>query len=185
MSHDKYVNTQCSQFEYHKMNVYYFDSMSTRIREFTTVKSVEFYPSAKFILDPSLIPQKQSQNDKSTCSEGTSPNASVGLSGMVESMKKMPVDRGIIQMKTFIDCHRDRFNKSQYQALFDVANMKPVDFLLIQGPRKYTFFSSYLLFYSWYRKDPYHQGHNIDAEPLPPEQQQKDTCLRSFKRSHR
>ena len=56
MSHDKYVNTQCSQFEYHKMNVYYFDSMSTRIREFTTVKSVEFYPSAKFILDPSLIP---------------------------------------------------------------------------------------------------------------------------------
>lgn len=40
------------------MFVYYFDSMSTRIREFRTVKSAEFYPTAKYILDPSLIPKR-------------------------------------------------------------------------------------------------------------------------------
>jgi hypothetical protein len=40
------------------MNVYFFDSMSTRIREFMTVKSAEFYPSAKYILDPGLIPKR-------------------------------------------------------------------------------------------------------------------------------
>jgi len=40
------------------MHVYYFDSMSTRIREFRTVKSAEFYPNAQFILNPALIPKR-------------------------------------------------------------------------------------------------------------------------------
>jgi len=31
--------------------------MSTRVREFRTVKSAEFYPNAQFILDPALIPK--------------------------------------------------------------------------------------------------------------------------------
>ena len=46
ISHDKYVNLNCSEFDYYEMHVYYFDSMSTRIREFRTVKSAEFYPTA-------------------------------------------------------------------------------------------------------------------------------------------
>jgi len=37
--------------------VYFFDSMSTRIREFRTIKSAEFYSCSHFIFDPSLIPR--------------------------------------------------------------------------------------------------------------------------------
>ena len=40
------------------MYIYFFDSMSTRIREFRTIKSAEFYPTAKYILDPTLIPKR-------------------------------------------------------------------------------------------------------------------------------
>jgi hypothetical protein len=40
------------------MFVYYFDSMSTRIREFRTIKSAEFFPCSKYILDPSCIPKR-------------------------------------------------------------------------------------------------------------------------------
>lgn len=32
--------------------------MSTRIREFRTIKSAEFFPCAKYILDPRNIPKK-------------------------------------------------------------------------------------------------------------------------------
>lgn len=59
--HDKYVNLNCSEFDYYEMYVYYFDSMSTRIREFRTVKSAEFYPAAQFILNPALIPKREPQ----------------------------------------------------------------------------------------------------------------------------
>lgn len=59
ISHDKYVNLNCSEFNYHPMFVYYFDSMSTRIREFRTIRSAEFYPTAKYILNPQLIPKRQ------------------------------------------------------------------------------------------------------------------------------
>lgn len=45
ISHEKYININCSEYDFHQMYVYYFDSMSTRIREFRTVKSVEFYPN--------------------------------------------------------------------------------------------------------------------------------------------
>jgi hypothetical protein len=58
ISHDKFINSNCSEFEYHDMYIYFFDSMSTRIREFRTIKSAEFYPTAKYILDPSLIPKR-------------------------------------------------------------------------------------------------------------------------------
>ena len=58
LSHEKYVSFNCSQFEYHEMYVYYFDYMSTRIREFRTVKSAEFYPNSQYILDPRLIPSR-------------------------------------------------------------------------------------------------------------------------------
>ena len=39
--------------------VYFFDSMSTRIREFRTIKSAEFYNFSHFIFDPSLLPKFQ------------------------------------------------------------------------------------------------------------------------------
>lgn len=45
-SHDQYIKANCSEYDYHQMHVYFFDSMSTRIREFRTVKSVEFYPNS-------------------------------------------------------------------------------------------------------------------------------------------
>lgn len=44
------------------MFIYFFDSMSTRIREFRTIKSAEFFPCAKYILNPSLIPKKQDED---------------------------------------------------------------------------------------------------------------------------
>jgi len=46
------------------MNVYYFDSMSTRIREFRTIKSAEFYPASRYILDPASIPKRESTVDE-------------------------------------------------------------------------------------------------------------------------
>jgi len=58
ISHDQYVNLNCSEFEYHVMYIYFFDSMSTRIREFRTIKSAEFYPTAMYILDPTRIPRR-------------------------------------------------------------------------------------------------------------------------------
>ena len=44
------------------MHIYYFDSMSTRIREFRTIKSAEFYPASKYILNPALIPKRDSDD---------------------------------------------------------------------------------------------------------------------------
>ena len=44
--------------------IYFFDSMSTRIREFRTIKSAEFYPCSKYILDPSLIPRRAIEQDE-------------------------------------------------------------------------------------------------------------------------
>ena len=66
ISHDKYLSLNLSDFDFHNIYVYYFDSMSTRVREFRTVKSAEFYPNAKFILDPSLIP-KHDKNENLEC----------------------------------------------------------------------------------------------------------------------
>lgn len=40
-------------------------------------------------------------------------------------------------MKDFVDAHSGKFNESQVKAMCDVSNMNEVDFLLIQGPRKY------------------------------------------------
>jgi hypothetical protein len=58
VSHDPYIKANCSEYDYHQMYVYFFDSMSTRIREFRTVKSVEFYPNSQYILDPASIPKR-------------------------------------------------------------------------------------------------------------------------------
>lgn len=123
MSHDTYVNMNCSEFENHKMFVYYFDSMSTRIREFRTIKSAEFFPCAKYILNPALIPKHDQPEieDQSMTPEDL-------------PRKKIPTCRAPQDMARFVNGHQDRFNQSQHKALLDVANMNPVDFLLIQGP---------------------------------------------------
>ena len=105
------------------MYVYYFDSMSTRIREFRTVKSAEFYPASQFILNPQLIPKRE-------------PEVPKGGSLLANAMRP-PTDRLPGVMKHFVKTHSLKFNSSQNQALNDVATMKPVDFMLIQGPRKY------------------------------------------------
>jgi len=58
ISNEDFTSANMSVFKFHRMYVYYFDSMSTRIREFRTVKSAEFYPNSQFILNPSLIPKR-------------------------------------------------------------------------------------------------------------------------------
>ena len=58
-----YLAINCSNYNYHEMHVYFFDSMSTRIREFRTVKSAEFYPNANYLLDPSTIPPRKDESE--------------------------------------------------------------------------------------------------------------------------
>lgn len=70
------------------MFVYFFDSMSTRIREFRTVKSAEFYPNAMYLLDPSTIPQR--------IADGTP--------------EKFNRDKN--EMSKFIEEHSTKFNES-------------------------------------------------------------------------
>ena len=65
------------------MFVYYFDSMSTRIREFRTIKSAEFFPCSKYILDPSCIPSRQKTE-------------------MEESKAKLPTSNIPLTMETFV-----------------------------------------------------------------------------------
>ena len=92
VSNDKYVNLNCSEYSNHKMFVYYFDSMSTRIREFRTIKSAEFFPCSQYILDPASIPKRNRE----------------------ESKAKVPSSRIPQQMETFVQTHQDKFNQSQY-----------------------------------------------------------------------
>lgn len=52
LSNKDYINQKCCSVSYHTMYVYFFDSMSTRLREFRTIKCLEFYRHAKYILNP-------------------------------------------------------------------------------------------------------------------------------------
>jgi len=62
------------------MHVYFFDSLSTRIREFKTIKSAEFYPTSKFIFDPSLIPKMHSPDQEMADEQGGSSKQPSGVS---------------------------------------------------------------------------------------------------------
>jgi hypothetical protein len=53
--HEDYVCLNVKEYEHLKVHVYFFDSLMTTIREFRTIKSCEFFPTASLILDPSLI----------------------------------------------------------------------------------------------------------------------------------
>jgi len=121
------------------MNIYYFDSMSTRIREFRTIKSAEFYPASRFILDPASIPKREStideemedvrfsdENPKPASDKedgamddeeklkneqtGTTPKPKEDVEKKVVS--RHPVDRFQFEMHSFVKNHKDKYNSS-------------------------------------------------------------------------
>lgn len=53
--HEEYACTKIRQLDMCKYHIYYFDSLSTTIREFRTIKSAEFFKTADIILNPTLI----------------------------------------------------------------------------------------------------------------------------------
>ena len=61
--HDDYVCMNVRQLDLLKVHVYFFDSMATTFREFRTIKSCEFFPTADIILDPTLINQIADTSD--------------------------------------------------------------------------------------------------------------------------
>lgn len=79
-SHENYIKVNCSDYGYHEMHVYFFDSMSTRIREFRTAKSVEFFPNAEYILDPSIIPIRGKEDEKVSADGSASTTIKVPVS---------------------------------------------------------------------------------------------------------
>lgn len=81
------------------MHIYFFDSMSTRIREFRTIKSAEFYPTAEYILNPKKISEKDSDQ--------SSDNSAENVQNTLLSNK----------MQGFIEEHSKKFNASQKSAL--------------------------------------------------------------------
>jgi hypothetical protein len=103
--HKDYALINIGGPDLHKMHVYYFDSLVTSVREFKTIKSCEFFPTADIILQPSLLNELQ-------CQEVMAP----------ERLKPM---------QEFIHRQRDHFNESQLEALDYVTKMKKEDFLLI------------------------------------------------------
>lgn len=87
------------------MHCYYFDSLSTSVREFKTIKRSEFFPGIDRILNPDKLTQ-------------TGFAAIEGPSGTPE-------------MQTFLQTHSQVFNKSQLNALNKVTQMKSIDLMLI------------------------------------------------------
>lgn len=49
---EEFICLNVRQLDFLKVNVYFFDSLSTTIREFRTIKSCEFFPTANIILNP-------------------------------------------------------------------------------------------------------------------------------------
>lgn len=84
----------CSSYEYFPIHIYFFDSMSTRIREFRTIKSAEFYPTAEYILNPSMITKNKQEHESEN------------------SADKVKSTLLANQMKGFIEAHSKKFNSS-------------------------------------------------------------------------
>lgn len=53
--HDNYLTLHVRKQSHFKVHVYFFDSLSTTVREFRTIKSCEFFPTADLILNPEII----------------------------------------------------------------------------------------------------------------------------------
>lgn len=96
--------------EQSKLHCYYFDSLTTIVREFLTIKKIEFSLLHEIILNPTkALSQIESSNDQ--------------------------FDRdGRQDMLSFIKRNAHTFNSSQKEALEKVAGMHKKDLLLIQGP---------------------------------------------------
>jgi hypothetical protein len=92
-----YIGVNCGKFDFFLMHIYYFDSMSTKIREFRTVKSAEFYPASKYLLDPHLIPKKSDPDPIEEKTEGKKPPVSI---------------KGDFRMSKFIKDNNSKFNES-------------------------------------------------------------------------
>lgn len=102
--HEEFLTFHVRKQSHFKVHVYFFDSLSTTVREFRTIKCSEFFPTINLILRPYDINEinQDFQNNE------TSQN-----------------------MLKYIDKHKKAFNGSQLEALTHVAKMKSVDFLLI------------------------------------------------------
>jgi len=59
-SHAEYLIKHVRQGSHSPTHIYFFDSLSTTMREFRTIKCCEFYKYAAFILQPNLQKVKES-----------------------------------------------------------------------------------------------------------------------------
>lgn len=109
---DKYFRDNYVELftERKKLHCYYFDSLTTIVREFQTIKKSEFYATHDIILDP------------------------VNALSRIEADQNNFDNKGYSDMSSFIQRNEHRFNESQTQALTKVAKMYKKDLLLIQGP---------------------------------------------------
>lgn len=89
IDHESYIKVHCSDYGYHQMFVYFFDSMSTRVREFRTAKSVEFYPNAEYIMDPSLIPKRNAKQTEMSSDVSTAGHHKAPVSINLKSQNDM------------------------------------------------------------------------------------------------
>ena len=74
--------------------------MSTRIREFRTIKGAEFYLQGNMILDPTQITLTRSTNTYK-----------------IPSASDIPARK----MREFLESHKEKFNESQQNALLKVS----------------------------------------------------------------
>ena len=84
--------------------------MTTIVREFLTIKKIEFYATHDIILNP------------------------VKALAKIEASKDQADTSGQEDMRSFIQRNSKTFNESQLEALNKVAEMHKKDLLLIQGP---------------------------------------------------
>ena len=52
IDYEEYLTFAINKSTHMKTHVYYFDSLSTTVREFRTIKCSEFYPTADIIINP-------------------------------------------------------------------------------------------------------------------------------------
>ena len=84
--HEDYVTLNVKQNDHQKVHIYYYDSLVTTVREFRTIKSCEFFPTANIILNPTLINVQHSHS---------------------------PADSAFNnKLTSFIGAHKERFNES-------------------------------------------------------------------------
>lgn len=136
-----------SEDSYAYLHCYHFESLSTTVREYRTLKMVEFSEMAPIILQPSLSLSQQmkdqllEENQKTintalnlqvvaSREQAPAPSRTWATKG---SKQKKPIDTDA-NMKTYLDKHGHLFNHSQLSVLQKVTAMPKHDILLVQGP---------------------------------------------------